>query len=234
MKKLALIIFGLVAISLAGGVAAKKPGGGDTLDPDTDDLNGNGAPSGPHYNLNMIGLEDYQNPSSGSNGNGHRIFVKIQGKTKINLMEGPPTEFEVIDYNGTDGEATFALPNPDDNCDGITDYSVFVRAGGGNGGSATVVSCGEDMNGVSWCSAGEFTVELSKNGRERFMNVSRELLYVTVDDGAGLHRIPLFDSSGAAYWWDYDNNGLRLAQFRFYPIPSDVNDGLDCGPFLNP
>ena len=29
----------------------------------------------------------------------------------------------------------------------------------------------------------------------------------------------IFADNAFGYYWDYDNNGLRLAQLRFYPIP---------------
>jgi hypothetical protein len=32
-------------------------------------------------------------------------------------------------------------------------------------------------------------------------------------------RVGIFDASLEDYFWDYDNDGLRLAQIRFYPIP---------------
>lgn len=35
-------------------------------------------------------------------------------------------------------------------------------------------------------------------------------------------RLPLFDDRLSAYLWEYDNNGVRLAQLRFYEVPTDV------------
>jgi hypothetical protein len=38
-------------------------------------------------------------------------------------------------------------------------------------------------------------------------------------DGDGLvERVGIFDDALQGYFWDYDNQGLRLAQLRFYPI----------------
>ena len=34
---------------------------------------------------------------------------------------------------------------------------------------------------------------------------------------------PLFDNALEDYFWSYDNNGLKLLQLRFYPVPTDVN-----------
>jgi hypothetical protein len=80
---------------------------------------GNGAPSGAHYNLNIIGVPQGKTASMDGN-NGHRIFVNLDGISKIWLSQGP---FGVLDANGTDGNgASFQLPNPDPDNDGITAY----------------------------------------------------------------------------------------------------------------
>ena len=63
-----------------------------------------------------------------------------------------------------------------------------------------------------------------------FENVSKELLYIYADiDGDGvLDRVPLFDESLLGYFWDYDNNGLKVLQLRFYeeattvPLPEEL------------
>ena len=55
---------------------------------------GNGAPNGPHYNLNIIGVPKGKTMSNGS---GNVIFVPETGSTKIMLSEGP---FDVLDKNG--------------------------------------------------------------------------------------------------------------------------------------
>src|SRR5207247_9232553 len=64
---------------------------------------GNGAPSGGHYSLNIIGVP--KNKTASMTGDkGHRIFVPLAGTTKIMLIEGP--DFGVLDANGTDGAAS--------------------------------------------------------------------------------------------------------------------------------
>jgi hypothetical protein len=66
-------------------------------------------PSGWHYNLELIAVPK-DKTVSGTDGNGHRIFIKLFGNTKILLTEG---DFQVLDFNGTDGQAAFSLPaNP--------------------------------------------------------------------------------------------------------------------------
>ena len=186
---------------------------------------GNGAPSGAHYNLNLIGVP--KGKSADMTGNqGHRIFVNLisseTSKTKILLAEG---DFAVLDANGTDGSASFRLPSPDPDNDGVTSYSVFARALGKPGGSGEIRTCATDpVTLEEFCSIYS-TVLVRNRGKQTFENVSRELLYVFVDldaDGT-LDRIPLFDAGLQGYLWDYDNNGLKLVQLRFYEVPTDVN-----------
>src|SRR3972149_8978415 len=85
---------------------------------------GSGAPSGAHYNLNIIGVPKNKTADM-IGGSGHRIFVPLEGNCKINLSQG---DFSVLDANCTDGPSAFQLPNPDPNNDGITEYSVWTRA----------------------------------------------------------------------------------------------------------
>lgn len=202
---------------------------------------GNGAPSGPHYTLNVIGVPKDKSVDF-DGGNGHRIFVDLgkwgtPANTRINLTEG---DYGVLDANGTDGVAAFQLPNPDPDGDGTTSYSVYVRALGKPGGKATMQSCYEDATGT-WCAVdfiggvSPITIERTKGGVAKFENVSKDLLYIdyctawdagtdgvtgTEDDVCtNVDQIPLF-SEDLLYFWSYDNEGLKLAQFRFYEVPT--------------
>ena len=206
---------------------------------------GNGAPSGAHYTLNIIGVPKDKSPNL-TGGNGHRIFVDLgkngePAKTRINLIEG---DFAVTDANGTDGSAEFQLPNPDSNLDGITSYSVFVRALGKPGGKATMQSCYEDVTGT-WCAVDfiggvePITVGRTKGGVAKFVNVSQDLLFVDFcvawaagDDGmlgteddvcTDVDQISLFSNADLSYYWSYDNEGLKVAQLRFYEVPTEVS-----------
>jgi hypothetical protein len=71
---------------------------------------GNEAPSGYHYNLNIICVPKGKTADM-TGTQGHTIFVPCEGKTTINLIEGD--DFEVLDRNGTDGPASFQLPPAD-------------------------------------------------------------------------------------------------------------------------
>jgi len=39
-----------------------------------------------------------------------------------------------------------------------------------------------------------------------------------IDSTGATVTVSLFDPALQDYFWNYDNNGLRLAQLRFYPI----------------
>lgn len=183
-------------------------------------ITGNGAPSGAHYNLNLIGVSKDKTADM-TNNDGRRIFVPLLGSTKILLSQG---DFNVLDANGTDGSAAFQLPNPDPDNDGITTYSVWARALGKPGGSSTTTTCAYDATGELWCSDNQMVLVREK-GKSSFDNVSKELLYIYADlDGDGVNeRYPLFDEALQDYFWQYDNNGLKLAQLRFYEISTNVN-----------
>lgn len=199
---------------------------------------GNGAPSGAHYNLNIIGVPKAKSPDF-NGGSGRRIFVALgktgeAANTRINLIPG---EFAVTDANGTDGTAGFQLPNPDLDGDGVTSYLVYARALGKPGGKATMQSCYEDATG-EWCAVdfagGVEPITLSRTkSPSKFVNVSKDLLFVdyctTWDPGAlpgteddtctDVSQVPLFGEDLLAYFWSYDNEGLKLAQLRFYEVP---------------
>jgi hypothetical protein len=138
---------------------------------------GNGAPSGPHYNLNIIGVENPKKTTL-TDSKRHTIFVALGSKgggptagveTRIYLTPG---DFEVCDGNGFDAAfdcagaqigggnngAVFQLPcntNIDDDqesflpCDiGETAaYEVWIRALGAPGGGATITTCATDTDG---------------------------------------------------------------------------------------
>ena len=84
-------------------------------------------------------------------------------------------------------------------------------------------------------------VERTKRGVEKFINVSQDLLEVDAcvayDSTLGgectrWDQLPLFsDANGnqdddEQYFWDYSNEGLRVAQLRFYDVET-VTDWYD-------
>jgi hypothetical protein len=229
----------LGAIAIAGMTACDReptaPTGSPTALNPAVGQTGNGAPSGPHFNLNLIGVPKTKSADM-TGDNGRRIFVGLgrdgaAANTKILLYEG---DFQVLDANGTDGTAAFQLPNPDPDGDGVTAYSVYVRALGKPGGKATMQSCYTDQQtGETWCAVdyagGVEPILLErKAGRSKFDNVSKDLLYVdvcisydaTTQTCLAWDQLPLFSDELDQYFWSFDNQGLKLAQLRFYEIPT--------------
>ncbi len=215
LKQFLSISVTIAALSISNAYAGK--GGNNQTS------TGNGSYSGGHYGLNIIGVpKDKSADMTGDNG--RRIFVKLDGKSKILLKEG--ADFAVLDANGTDGNgAAFQLPNPDPDNDGVTAYSVYARALGKPGGSAKVTTCSIDgETGEEVCSTLSY-VAVRDKGKSSFTNVSRELLYIYADlDEDGVEeRYPLFDDRLQDYFWEYDNKGLKLLQLRFYEMSTNVN-----------
>jgi hypothetical protein len=206
----------------------------------------NGAPSGTHYNLNLLGKTqcsgddlvgsnrhtiqvllyfsdavEYNNIVGDDPGN----IVTLDKKNKIFLASG--ADFQVLDGNACDGNgARFQLPG-----NIATAWEVYVRELGTPGGKGDITTCGidEGPDGIKEtaddevvCSS-ENVVLVRNTGKSTFRNVTRELttmvIQIDIDADGDLEtiRIPLFDPALYEYFWDYDNNGLRLVQLRFYP-----------------
>ena len=193
------------------------------------------------YQLNLIGMDKQDKLGDNDDNNGHRIFVNLNGNTKIKLYNG--TDFAVLDADGTDNDgAAFQLPYPG-NCDNTDfslcdlDYSVYMRVlGKPSENPYTIVTCADELvdldeDGI----ANECSVETvslpSSNGKgknAKFTEVSKELLTLCLDTNAAVDsdsdgnftndcdlRAELFDDKLENYTWDVDANGHRLAQLRF-------------------
>jgi hypothetical protein len=192
---------------------------------------GNGAPNGPHYNLNIIGKNQCPTDPM-TTGNGGVIFVLLNGGdsasslngqqattvskvNKIYLQQSPDNStFKVLDGNACDANgALFELPNPS------AGYTVWARALGTPGGTADMTTCATDpTTGEIVCSTLNVLLARTK-GQSQFANVTPQLTTMTfVDPTTGKTvTVPIFDNSLVGYFWNYQNNGLRLAQLRFYP-----------------
>src|SRR5919202_2886704 len=156
-----------------------------------------------------------------TNTDSHSLYVPLQGSCKINLSEGA---FSVLDRNCTDGASAFQLPNPDPTNSGQTVYSVWARALGKPGGSSSTQTCFVDTStNETYCSIYQ-SVVVRSSGKSSFSNVSQQLLYVYYCDAATgkIVRSPLFASPLYQYYWSYQNNGLKLAQLRFYQTSTTV------------
>lgn len=218
---------GVITLAAASLVACSDTATTPTRTPGAASLNSGlpGNPSTALYKFNMIGVD---NPKSVdlTNDNGKRMFVNLNGHSTINLVEG--STFDILDANATDNDGgLFQLPDPDPDNTGTTWYGVYVRTVGTPGGKANLTSCVQgtvDGTTGTFCSVDTVLVERNA-GKPKVYNVSKDLLTTCVDtdgDGTCDKRIFLFDDSGLDYWWSVDNNGLRVAQFYFFPIPQNI------------
>src|SRR6516162_1388293 len=152
---------------------------------------GNGAPNGPHYNLNIIGKNQCPTDPM-TTGNGGVIFVLLNGGdsatsltgqqattvskvNKIYLQQSPDNStFKVLDGNACDANgALFELPNPS------AGYTVWARALGTPGGNATVTTCATDpTTGEVVCSTLNVLL-LRTKGQQKFANVTTQLTTIT-------------------------------------------------------
>ena len=157
---------------------------------------------------------------------------------------GNPDDWGVIDANATDGDgALLGVPDPcagNDSTDGCSPrYSIHARALAGSG-TATITTCATEdyeYDGLkdTWC--GDNGIEIGTNKGRKAQDVSDNLLYmtITVDDTTdpelaacidhgndatdGLpdsYDVYLFDRCFEDYFWNYDNNGLKNLELRFY------------------
>ena len=184
------------------------------------------------YQLNLIGMDKNDKLGDNDDNNGHRIFVSLNGHSKIKLQEGP---FEVIDADATDNDGgTFQLPYPG-NCDDTDfsqcnlEYSVYMRVlGKPVDSNYNIVTCADqkvdtDGDGIYECSVESVSLP-NANGKgknSKFTDVSKELLTICIDtnpaDGEGSCdlRAELFDDKFENFVWELDANGHRHAQLRF-------------------
>jgi hypothetical protein len=206
---------------------------------------GNGAPSGSHYNLNIIGVPKDKTAEMNNN-DGHRIFVQLVNTTgstagdiigknftdisKVNtilLAPAPAGEsFRVLDANATDKTgAVFQLP-----FDVSATWTVWARALGTPGGKADMTTCATVtvIDPTTLVTTQEVvcstTLKLVRTKNAKFQNVTSDLLTITLSAAAATlagctsTTVGLFAPCLQNYFWNYDNHGLKLLQLRFYPV----------------
>ncbi len=235
MKKFLMLLVAAAAVSIPG--FAQKT------------TTGNGAPSGAHYDLNIIGVTNGKNPPlTGSNR--HTIFVPLvsdqsgdldtlaSDTAPILLTPGP---FMVCDGNAFDPPvdcsgnvlsspkfgAVFQLP-----CNSLTSldlivpctlngpgsiasYEVWARVVGTPGGNGNITTCAFDTTtNDTVCNTDAI---LMRNKPNKFTDLTKTLTsLIGVSGPSGTGNYPLFASGFSGFFWDYDNNGNKVLQLRFY------------------
>ncbi len=86
------MIFGVLALAVALTTISLVATAGTT---------GNGAPSGFHETINIVGVNGEKNENY-TGGNGSTIFVLRTGSTQFYVQGG--TSFQIVDHDGTDGK----------------------------------------------------------------------------------------------------------------------------------
>jgi len=130
-------------------------------------LAGNGAPSGPHYNLNIIGVENAKKADM-TGSNRHTIFVPLYSKTTgVNSTDGtvivdskiwltPGADFKVCDGNGFD--LAYGCPDdgfdPDWNGTYTNDAGDLVELASKKEGAVFQLPCNTNLMGF-WDSNGD-------------------------------------------------------------------------------
>lgn len=192
--------------------------------------------SGTHFNLNLLGkntcpgddlvgtnrhtimvlLNFYDDPEPDPIlGNQDVLYANLDKRNKIFLAPGE--DFQVVDGNACDRDgAKFTLPS-----NIATNWDIYVRELGKPGGTGEITTCAVDpATQEVVCSVSSVELE-RKAARPIWKKVTEDL--TTIDyyilDGDTLidASVNLFDEAFENYFWDYDNNGLRLVQLRFYP-----------------
>jgi hypothetical protein len=208
--------------------------------------------SGPHYNLNIIGVpHDKEAPMD--NNSGHRIFVPLQSggdvprQVKIKYVIGP--DFKVLDANATDDNlAVIQVPyeyceDYEAGCYDLLSFDVYAFGLGKPGGSAIVTAECEytktvvDPDGTLGLECedtlllGSFEVTRTK-GKPKQVDITNIFRVTGCLDLGGeegvcdtgdleFRNLWIFNIEQLAnYMWDYDNNGLKLMQIRFYETTS--------------
>jgi len=189
MRKIAIlaVVFALVCVAFIPVFATKTE-------------TGNGTPSGPHFNLNIIGVPNQKNLNF-DGGNGARIFVLRDKPTLFYVYGNDTTSYAILDHDGTDGTVGGGVGDP-----GITfpynetsdtwQVEIYVRLVGPKD-SAIHWKTFYDYNGTAWLQVTEF--DLAKSSK--FALKTNQLLIDGYQD----------------ILWELDpTNNFRILQMRIY------------------
>jgi hypothetical protein len=200
---------------------------------------------GPHFNLNIIGVDQPKN-STLTDSNRHTIFVGLGRKNAsvtTNIYLRPGYEFRVCDGNGFDPAfdcegnqfktqgATFQLPcntalvyDATLGCPDAVEqrsYTIWARALGKPGGQSDTMTCATDLSTTEIvCSTTNVLTLQRAKGKSLWQDATSELTSLVADlDGDGdLETVALFADGFEDFFWQYGNQGLKLAQLRLYPV----------------
>jgi hypothetical protein len=186
---------------------------------------GNSIPvNGQHYNLNIIGAK---NVGDIGDSMGHTMFVNLYGMSKITMTQDPLGVFKVTDRNGLDGKAAFNIAPGH--------YNVYATALGKPNGNVHIDAYGnftDAVDGTTLIPLGYVDISRTK-GSPVSLNINK-LFYVdvtictAVDEYGTCTETTTYEDTWVfdipellEYFWNYNNNGLKLLQVRFYGCTLD-------------
>jgi len=163
-------------------------------------VNGNGSPSGRHFNINIIGVPNQKNTNF-DGGEGSRIFVLRTGMTSFYVQGG--TSFAILDHDGTDGYVGWSRTSPglifpyDATATPTWRVAIYVRLLGPTDSSIRWTSYYFDGSG--WALIAQFT--LKRDTPSKFSLKTGDLLMDGYQD----------------ILWELDQKtDFRLVQMRIY------------------
>jgi hypothetical protein len=188
--------------------------------------------NGKHYNLNIIGVPKNKTAPM-DDSNRHTIFVPVDSRgsvsrqVTIEFMRNPddPTQFRVKDGNACDDD--YALIYVPYETMGDLSYNVYAIALGKPGGNAASVVASVTFAGdtTGTLDMGSFTLKRDKKNPTvlDISNIFRASGTIVYGDGdtQTFNNVWVFNIPDLLqYLWDYDANGLRHMQVRFYETTS--------------
>jgi hypothetical protein len=202
--------------------------------------------NGPHYNLNIIGKKADWNGGGGyNNPDRHTMFVPentdpdgipgsgdefsytlpdgtIQsGSIKIAMTQSnKEDDWGVLDGNAfDDGECAFQLAK------GKYDVYIVSRAKPGFDTNITGwVWYTDNVTNTTWTAINAGSITATRKWQDAsglfYIDTGEDALGIITMDTWVFDYLDLLETYGygdGQYFWDYDNNGNKLVQVRFYP-----------------
>ncbi len=182
---------------------------------------GDNKPSGNHYSLNLVGVPDdkYDNFYDDEKSE-ESIYVGLGGNSKVMVRKTTQDEgFGIINANGLEDRALFQLPTSSE-----TEYQLFVRPLGIPRAESQPhdvdPSTNEDIASMG------ASILVRKDGADRDADIASKLSTVNVAaedlngddviDELDIATYKIFDEVLEGYLWEYNDEGLKVSQLRFY------------------
>ena len=198
----------------------------------------------PHDKINPMQYEDGSNRNTifvPLNGNG-----EVSRKVKIYYTTTEANQFAVLDANATDDEvAVIEVPHQycadyETGCEELVSFAVFaVGLGKPNGKTFVDANCQlEDVNNgdcADFLLMNSFTIGRTSNGKNKpkvtditdvfratgCIDLDYEMYPGCTSGDIEFSNLWIFNIEQLGeYYWDYNNQGLKLMQTRFYPTTS--------------